>query len=671
MPAGRVVRGLGGRAPGRRRCSGTTGGTRRARGRWSRPIDPRREPRVLARELPLDATRRRRAAPRAKADGRTSRGCATPIPPTCASCSATARSAGSTSGPTRTSLRVWQAGVEEVRDVLDARLARCLTSRGRVGARHRHGPRNRRRDRGARSRRTAPRVHGVDRDTVDVGRLRSRWRRSSSGSARSTSSSTARAASCGQVGKPLEEVSDDDWRRGRRREPDEHVRLHAGGRPGHEGGRATGASSTSPPAPGGASASPGIQAYASAKAGQIGFTRQTAHELGRFGITVNCIAPGFVLSNPTSIRQWESYGEEGQRAAARADRDAAARDARGHRERRALLRRRGVVAGSPARCSRSTAATPSSERPDGVVGVRSLDGCPGRVRYLGSCPRRARSLSVKEPGVRTRVAIATPRLSPSVAVTFGTSAPRPRSASAGTAQTPKRGGDAHESRAHRGLAVVRQDERLPERVDLADSADQRAALHVHAGRQGRQAVAGDRATRSRTDGKTYTFKLRQGVRFSNGKPMTAADVKFSIDDARAQAKGWGYLDAAIKNVQAPNKYTVVINLKYRWAPFLADIALFANGIIPKNFAGQKRAEFYKHPIGTGPFMWDKRVVGQSVTLQAQSRTTGRRASRTSTGSRGRTSPTRTRASCSSAAARSRSTSSRRSTRSRSSRARPG
>jgi 3-oxoacyl-[acyl-carrier protein] reductase len=56
----------------------------------------------------------------------------------------------------------------------------------------------------------------------------------------------------------------------------------------------------------------GIQAYASAKAGQIGFTRQMAHELGRFGITVNCIAPGFVLSNPTSIAQFESYGPEGQ-----------------------------------------------------------------------------------------------------------------------------------------------------------------------------------------------------------------------------------------------------------------------------------------------------------------------------------------------------------------------
>jgi 3-oxoacyl-[acyl-carrier protein] reductase len=58
----------------------------------------------------------------------------------------------------------------------------------------------------------------------------------------------------------------------------------------------------------------GIQAYASAKAAQIGFTRQMAHELGPFGITVNCIAPGFILSNPTTQRQWESYGPARQEA---------------------------------------------------------------------------------------------------------------------------------------------------------------------------------------------------------------------------------------------------------------------------------------------------------------------------------------------------------------------
>ena len=57
----------------------------------------------------------------------------------------------------------------------------------------------------------------------------------------------------------------------------------------------------------------GIQAYASAKAAQIGLTRQLAHELGPWGITVNNIAPGFIRSNAATERQWESYGEEGQR----------------------------------------------------------------------------------------------------------------------------------------------------------------------------------------------------------------------------------------------------------------------------------------------------------------------------------------------------------------------
>ena len=57
----------------------------------------------------------------------------------------------------------------------------------------------------------------------------------------------------------------------------------------------------------------GIQAYASAKAGQIGLTRQLAHELGPWNITVNNVAPGFVLSNPTTVRQWEAMGADGQK----------------------------------------------------------------------------------------------------------------------------------------------------------------------------------------------------------------------------------------------------------------------------------------------------------------------------------------------------------------------
>jgi 3-oxoacyl-[acyl-carrier protein] reductase len=58
----------------------------------------------------------------------------------------------------------------------------------------------------------------------------------------------------------------------------------------------------------------GIQAYCAAKHAVVGLTRQLAHELGPFNITVNSVAPGFIRSNPASERQWDGYGPDGQRA---------------------------------------------------------------------------------------------------------------------------------------------------------------------------------------------------------------------------------------------------------------------------------------------------------------------------------------------------------------------
>ena len=154
-------------------------------------------------------------------------------------------------------------------------------------------------------------VHGCDRDSVDV---------SDAGQVAAFVAGIGRVdilvnnagGVVGQVGRPLEDVSDDDWRA----VVDANLtstfvctRAVTPGMKERRYGRIVNISSGA-----GRSVSlTGIQAYASAKAGQIGFTRQTAHELGPFGITVNSIAPGFVLSNPTSIAQYESYGDEGKR----------------------------------------------------------------------------------------------------------------------------------------------------------------------------------------------------------------------------------------------------------------------------------------------------------------------------------------------------------------------
>jgi 3-oxoacyl-[acyl-carrier protein] reductase len=153
-------------------------------------------------------------------------------------------------------------------------------------------------------------VHGIDKDTVDV-----------------TDSAAVNAffaeigevdilvnnagGVCGQVHHPVEDIGDEEWAAVVAANLTSAFNCTRAAVPAmkRQGwGRIVNISSGA-----GITVSlTGIQAYASAKAGQIGFTRQMAHELGEFGITVNCVAPGFVLSNPTTIEQWNSYGEAGQ-----------------------------------------------------------------------------------------------------------------------------------------------------------------------------------------------------------------------------------------------------------------------------------------------------------------------------------------------------------------------
>jgi 3-oxoacyl-[acyl-carrier protein] reductase len=118
---------------------------------------------------------------------------------------------------------------------------------------------------------------------------------------------------CGQVGRPLEEISEEDW------DAIVDINMKAGfflsqAVAPHMKSQGFGRIILISSGAGLGVSLTGIQAYASAKAGEIGLTRQLGHELGKFGITVNSVAPGFVRSNPTTERQWESYGTEGQKA---------------------------------------------------------------------------------------------------------------------------------------------------------------------------------------------------------------------------------------------------------------------------------------------------------------------------------------------------------------------
>lgn len=155
-------------------------------------------------------------------------------------------------------------------------------------------------------------VHGIDRDSVDVTKADQ-----VEGFVRSVGRIDilvhVAGGVIGQVHRPIEETSEESW----------HAilgpnltgaflftRAVAPGMKAAGWGRIVTISSGA-----GRSVSlTGIAAYTSAKAGQIGFTRQMAAELGPFGITVNCIAPGLILSNPATQKQWDGYGEAGQKA---------------------------------------------------------------------------------------------------------------------------------------------------------------------------------------------------------------------------------------------------------------------------------------------------------------------------------------------------------------------
>jgi peptide/nickel transport system substrate-binding protein len=118
-----------------------------------------------------------------------------------------------------------------------------------------------------------------------------------------------------------------------------------------------------------------------------------------------------------------------------------------------------------------------------------------------------------------------------------------------------------------------------------------------------------------SDNKTFTFHLRKGVKFNDGTPLTAADVVWSINRARTDKDGpLSFLDFAIKSIKAEGS-NVVFKLGEPWAPFLSDISVFANAILPANYGGKSEKAFFKNPVGTGPWTLSNWTPDSNITLK--------------------------------------------------------
>ena len=126
------------------------------------------------------------------------------------------------------------------------------------------------------------------------------------------------------------------------------------------------------------------------------------------------------------------------------------------------------------------------------------------------------------------------------------------------------------------------------------------------------------------DGRTITYRLRHGVSFSDGVPLTSADVKFTYDQIMNPRNNVPYRQPYddVNRIDTPDPYTVVVHLKEPSAPFVG--TFMHNGIIgsivPKHllgsFADLNHAEFNNHPVGSGPFVVKSWQPGSLLDLTA-------------------------------------------------------
>ncbi|WP_247996706.1 ABC transporter substrate-binding protein [Brucella tritici] len=133
------------------------------------------------------------------------------------------------------------------------------------------------------------------------------------------------------------------------------------------------------------------------------------------------------------------------------------------------------------------------------------------------------------------------------------------------------------------------------------------------------------------DGKTFTFKLRKGMKFHNGRELNADDVKYSIErvvNPKTQSPGAGFFGSivgfedastgkaeALSGITVVDPYTIKFELSRPDATFLHVLALNFAHIVPKEEVEKYGADFGKHPVGSGAFKMTEWTLGQRIVFE--------------------------------------------------------
>jgi peptide/nickel transport system substrate-binding protein len=129
------------------------------------------------------------------------------------------------------------------------------------------------------------------------------------------------------------------------------------------------------------------------------------------------------------------------------------------------------------------------------------------------------------------------------------------------------------------------------------------------------------------DGRTYTFRLRAGVRWHDGDPFDADDVRFTFETLRGGDGSWPGVPRHVRvDIDTPDAFTVHMRLDTPWAPFLPSLGLPGHAIMPAHiYRGHdwRTHQANMQPVGTGPFKFHEWVPGERVVLVANTSYHGR------------------------------------------------